>query len=80
MHREEEDAYIEQIVNGGRRFIWRSKYVRTADVMNLVTYTLLEKAATAELLPFDHLWECKAVFGARHGRFKDLTLFWINKR
>jgi len=43
-----------------------------------VNYTLLEKAASADLMPFTQLWECKALFaGLDIGRFKDLSVLWI---
>lgn len=78
---EEQDAYIEQIRRSvGDESIWAQQFMCEPMDENetFVTYTLLEKAATAELLPFDQLWECKALFaGLDIGRFKDLSLLWI---
>lgn len=79
--REEEDAYIEQIRKSvGDDSIWAQQFMcEPADENEtFVTYTLLEKAAQAELMPFTQLWECKKLFaGLDIGRFKDLSVLWI---
>jgi len=79
--REEEDAYIEKIRKSvGDDSIWAQQFMCEPMDENetFVNYTLLEKAATAELMPFSQLWECKALFGGLDiGRFKDLSLLWI---
>lgn len=79
--REEEDAYIDKIRKSvGDDSIWAQQFMCQPQDENetFVTYTLLEKAATAELMPFNQLWECKALFGGLDiGRFKDLSLLWL---
>lgn len=81
--RKEEDEYIEQIRKSvGDETIWAQQFMcEPADENEtFVTYTLLEKAASAQLMPFDQLWECKALYGGLDiGRFKDLSLLWINE-
>jgi phage FluMu gp28-like protein len=79
--REEEDAYIDKIRKSvGDESIWRQQFMcePTDENETFINYTLLNKAATAELMPFDQLWECKALFGGLDiGRFKDLSVLWI---
>lgn len=79
--REEEDAYIEKIRKSvGDDSIWAQQFMCEPMDENetFVNYTLLEKAASAELMPFTQLWECKALFGGLDiGRFKDLSVLWI---
>jgi phage FluMu gp28-like protein len=79
--RDEEDAYIEKIrASVGDDSIWAQQFMCQPQDENetFVNYTLLEKAGSAELMPFTQLWECKALYGGLDiGRFKDLSVLWI---
>jgi len=81
--REEEDAYIEKIRKSvGDDSIWAQQFMCEPMDENetFVNYTLLEKAASAELYTSDQLIKCKALFGGLDiGRFKDLSLFWLDE-
>lgn len=78
---EEEDEYIDKIRKSvGDDSIWAQQFMCEPCDENetFVNYTLLEKAGSAELMPFTQLWECKALFGGLDiGRFKDLSVLWI---
>ncbi|HPS83287.1 MAG TPA: terminase family protein [Bacteroidales bacterium] len=78
---QEQDAYIEQIRKSvGDESVWRQQFMCEPMDENetFLHYTMLEKAASAELMPFSQLWECKALFGGLDiGRFKDLSVLWL---
>ena len=79
----EEDAFIEKIrASVGDDSIWAQQFMCQPQDENetFVNYTLLEKAGSAELMPFSQLWECKALYGGLDiGRFKDLSVLWISE-
>ncbi len=79
--REQENDYIEEVRKSvGDETIWAQQFMcEPADENEtFVPYTLLEKAAHAELMPFTELWECKTLYGGLDiGRFKDLSLLWL---
>jgi phage FluMu gp28-like protein len=79
--RADEDAYIEQIRKSvGDESIWAQQFMCEPMDENetFIGYPLLEKAAGAELVPFDQLWECKTLYGGLDiGRFKDLSVLWL---
>ncbi len=81
--REEEDAYIEKIrASVGDDSIWAQQFMCEPCDENetFVNYTLLEKAASAELYTSDQLINCKALYGGLDiGRFKDLSLLWLDE-
>jgi phage FluMu gp28-like protein len=78
---EEQDAYIEQIRNSvGDESIWAQQFMCQPQDENetFMPYSMLERAANAELMPFSQLWECKTLYaGLDIGRFKDLSVLWI---
>ena len=79
--RQQEDDYIEKIRSSvGDDSIWAQQFMCQPQDENetFVSYPMLERAASAELIPFDQLWECKTLYGGLDiGRFKDLSVLWI---
>ena len=81
--KEEQDQYIESVKqSAGDETIWNQQYMcdpQDGDEV-LIPRPIIEKAARAELLPYNELKYCKTLYGGLDlGRKKNFSLLWINE-